>query len=47
MHEHIHSAISRKIVTQSFTVTDMTALTSAVLFRSEGTSSGFHAIERP
>ena len=47
MQEHIHSAISKKIVTQSLVVTAMTAVTSAVLFRSEGTSSGFHANERP
>ena len=32
---------------ESFAVTDMTAVTSAVLFRSESKGSGFHANERP
>ena len=35
------------IVIESFAVTDMTAITSAVLFRSESKGSGFHANERP
>ena len=37
----------KEIVTESFAVTDMTAVTSAVLFRSESKGSGFHANERP
>ena len=32
---------------ESFAVTDITALTNAVLFRSESKGSGFHANERP
>ena len=35
----------KKIVTELFAVTDMTAVTSAVLFRSESKGSGFHANE--
>ena len=31
----------------SFAVTDMTAITSAVLFHSESKGSGFYANERP
>ena len=37
----------KEIVIESFAVTDMTAATSAVLFRSESKGSGFHANERP
>ena len=37
----------KNIVTELFAVTDMTAVTSAVLFRSESKDSGFHANERP
>ena len=37
----------KEIVTESFAVTDMTAITSAVLFLSESKGSGFHANERP
>ena len=32
---------------ESLAVTDMTAITSAALFRSESKGSGFHANERP
>ena len=39
--------ISKGIVIESFAVTDMTAITSAVLFRSDSKGSGFHANERP
>ena len=35
------------MVTESFAVTDMTAVTGAVLSRSESKGSGFHAIKRP
>ena len=34
------------MVTESFVVTDMTVVTSAVLFRSESMGSDFHANER-
>ena len=34
-------------VTESFAVTDMTALSSALLFRSESKGSGFQANGRP
>ena len=37
----------KRIVTELFAVTDMTAVTSAELFRSENKGSGFHANERP
>ena len=37
----------KKIVTESFAITDMTAVTSAVLFHSESEGSGFHDNERP
>ena len=37
----------KEIVTESFAVTDMTAVTIAVLFRSESKGSGVHANERP
>ena len=48
MHEHIYSVIyTKKIATQFLAVTDITVVTSAVLFRSESTCSGFHANERP
>ena len=33
MHDHINIAISRKNVIQSFAITDMTAVTSAVLLK--------------
>ena len=36
-----------KIVTESFAITDVTAATRAVLFRSESKGSGFHGNERP
>ena len=39
--------ISKEIVTESFAVTDMTTVASAVLFRSESMGSGFNANERP
>ena len=35
MHEHFNSVSYKEIVTESLTVTDMTAVNSAVLFRSE------------
>ena len=38
---------SKEIVTESFVVTDMTAVTSAVMFCSESKVSGFNANERP
>ena len=37
----------KEIVTESFVVTDMTAVTSAVLFRSESKGSGFQVNEHP
>ena len=43
----ISMAIKKEIVIESFAVTDMTATTSAVLFRSEIKGSGFHANGRP
>ena len=39
--------IQKEIVIESFAVTDMTTVASAVLFRSESKGSGFHANERP
>ena len=47
MHERYCIVIWKEIVTELFAVTDMTAVTSAVLFRSESKGSGFHAIESP
>ena len=47
MHERYCIVISKEIVTESFAVTDMTAITNAVLFRSESKGNGFHANERP
>ena len=47
MHEPYCILIQKEIVIESFAVTDMTAVTSAVLFRSESKGSGFHANERP
>ena len=41
-----HGRPWKEIVTESFAVTDMTAVTSAVLFRSESKDSGFNANER-
>ena len=35
--------IQKEIVTELFAITDMTAITSAVLFRSDSKGSGFHA----
>ena len=37
----------KEIVTESFAVTDMTAVTSAVLFCSKSKGSGFHTTEYP
>ena len=37
----------KEIITESFAVTDMTAVTSAVLFSSESKDSDFHANEHP
>ena len=39
--------IWKQIVIESFALTDMTTVASAVLFRSEIKGSGFHANERP
>ena len=39
--------IKKEIVIESFAVTNMTIVASAVLFRSESKGSGFHANERP
>ena len=39
--------IQKEIVTESFALTDMTAATGDVLFRSESKGSEFHAKERP
>ena len=47
MQEHFYSVIYKEIVTKSLAVTDMTAVTTAVLFRFENKCSGFHANERP
>ena len=47
MDERYCIVIFKKIVIESFAVTDMTAITSAVLFRPESKGSGFHANERP
>ena len=38
--------IQKELVIESFAVTDMTTVASAVLFRSESKGSGFHANER-
>ena len=38
--------ILKEIVIESFAVADITAITSAVLFRSESKGSGFHSNER-
>ena len=46
MHELLYCDF-QKIVTKSFAVKDMTAVISAVLFRSESKGSSFHANERP
>ena len=47
MQKRYCSVIQKEIVTESFAVTEMTAVTSAVLFRSESKGSGFHTNERP
>ena len=47
MHERYCIVVLKEIVIESFAVTDMTVVTSAVLFRSEGKGSGFHGNERP
>ena len=47
MHKRHCILIQKEIITKLFAVTDMTAVTSAVLFRSESNSSGFHANKRP
>ena len=47
MHECYCMVIWKEIVIKSFAVTDMSTVTSAVLFRSESKDSGFHANERP
>ena len=47
MYERFYSVISKEIATESFAVTDMTAATGVVLFRSGSEGSGFHANERP
>ena len=47
MDERYCMVISKEIVIESFAVTDMTTVASAVLFRSESKGSGFHASERP
>ena len=47
MHECYCIVILKEIVIESFAVTYITAVTSAVLFRSESKGSGFHASERP
>ena len=39
--------ISKETVIESFVVTDMTTVASAVLFRSESKGSGFNVNERP
>ena len=46
MHECYCIVIQKEIVIESFSVTDITAVTSAVLFRSESKGSGFHVNER-
>ena len=45
MHKRYSIVIEKELVTESFAVTDMTAVTSAVLFRSESKDSGFHSNE--
>ena len=47
MHERYCAVILKEIVVKLFAVTDMTAVTFAVLFRSESKGSDFHANERP
>ena len=47
MHERYCMESKKEIVIESFAVTDITTVTSAVLFRSESKDSGFHANERP
>ena len=39
--------IYKELVTESFAVTDMTAVTSTILFRSESKGSSFHNDGRP
>ena len=47
MRECFYSVTQKEIVTTSLAVTDMTTVTSAVLFRSESKGSGSHTNERP
>ena len=47
MQEHFISVISKEIVSKSIAVTDMTAITSAILFRFGSKCNCFHANERP
>ena len=45
MHERYSIVIRKELVAESFAVTDMTAVTSAVLFRSGSKGSGFHLMK--
>ena len=45
MNENFYSVIYKEIVTDSLVVKNITAVTSAVLFRFQSKSSGFHANE--
>ena len=47
MHERYCIVILKEIIIESFAVTDMAAVTSAVLFRSESKGSSFHANDHP
>ena len=47
MHKSFYSVISKEITVESFTVTDLTAVTRTVLIRSETRGSGFHANKGP
>ena len=47
MHESSYSVISKEITLESFTVTDMTAVTRTVLIRSESKGGVLHANKSP
>ena len=47
MHERYCIVIQKETVLESFAATDMTAATSAVLFRSQSKGSGLRANESP
>ena len=47
MHKRFYSVIQKEIVKELFAVTDVAAVTTTVLFRSENNGNDFHASERP